>query len=68
MDSALRRRVEARRAATESDPSKRTVAHTVKGLPRLAHAPKDAAVLRRPIIAPEAIGASKVRLIRNKFL
>ena len=38
MDSALRRRVEARRAATESDPSKRTVAHTVKGLPRRTEA------------------------------
>ena len=38
--SKLKKQLDARRAETETDPKGRTVGHTLKGMPRLAHKPK----------------------------
>ena len=53
--SKLQRQLDARREATESQPGKQTVAHNVKGMPRLAHAPtaKTMQRLEKPLIAKE---------------
>ncbi len=64
----LRRKLEARRAATESDPTKRTVAHTVKGMPRLAHTPKEEKVLRKPIIENDTRNVKIPVSVRQRYL
>ena len=63
--SKLQRQLDARREATESNPGERTVGHTLKGMPRLAHTPTAKAVkrLEKPIIAsdPKAKVPANVR-------
>jgi hypothetical protein len=65
--SKLQKQLDARREATESDPGRRTVAHTIKGLPRLAHEPTNNAVLQRPVIANSS--AAKIPAnVRQRYL
>lgn len=59
--------VKARRAATESHGTNKTVGHTVKGIPRKAHTPTDEKVLSRPIITPDA-GAKIPASVRQRYL
>ncbi len=41
----------------------------MKGMPRVAHMPTDEALLRRPIIPPDAVGSSKVPSnVRQRYL
>jgi len=65
---ALKRKVQAHRAATETAPSGRTVGHTLKGLPRLAHAPTGGSdVLKRPIVAADP-SAKVPHTVRQRYL
>ena len=67
--SKLQRQLDARREATESQPGKQTVAHNVKGMPRLAHAPtaKTMQRLEKPLIATD-LSAKVPSNVRQRYL
>lgn len=67
--SKLQRQLDARRAATETQPGKQTVAHTLKGMPRMAHNPttKTMAQLEKPMIGADP-SAKVPANVRQRYL